>query len=384
MGERIIKKQKMLIFHPVLATYRIDQFNLLDELFDLEVVFFFDQMTNFKMNQNFINKQCRFKFSYLLRGPKFKGRIFRFGIYRKINQFKPDIIIGYEYSLTMQYLILLKSLGLINQKLGSMIDDSLDICYSVQNKIRKVARDNTIKYFDFVVVLSNEVSEFHCKKFGLTNEKIIISPILQLPERLRRNTFEIENTAKTYIQNYDLAGKKILLFVGRFVPEKALTRFIQTISNHLYSSDDYKLVLVGDGEELDNLKRTVDQERLKDKILFPGKFESDELYAWYAAASGFVLPSISEAFGAVVNEALIFGLTVMCSQFAGASTLINNNNGIIFNPLNENETLERLKCFVSNIKPRDKISIADHPPLLNDHRIGFLEEWGKLAHEQNL
>ena len=60
------KKQKMLIFHPVLATYRIDQFNFLNEMYDLEVVFLFDQMWNFNIDQNKITDQCKFKTSYLL------------------------------------------------------------------------------------------------------------------------------------------------------------------------------------------------------------------------------------------------------------------------------------------------------------------------------
>src|SRR5690554_1543041 len=96
-----IGKKKLLIFHPVLATYRIDQFNILNEIFDLEVVLLFDQMWNFNIDQNKISEQCHFKYSYLLSGPRYKGRLFRFGMYKKIRQVDPDIILGYEYSLLL-------------------------------------------------------------------------------------------------------------------------------------------------------------------------------------------------------------------------------------------------------------------------------------------
>jgi len=52
--------------------------------------------------------------------------------------------------------------------------------------------------------------------------------------------------------------------------------------------------------------------------------EAQQLHAWYLCSSGFVLPSIYEPFGAVVDEALIFGLKVLCSKYAGSSYLINN------------------------------------------------------------
>ena len=372
------KKMKMLIFHPVLATYRIDQFNFLNEIYDLEVVFLFDQMWNFKMDQNKISEQCKFKCSYLLSGPQYKNRLFRFGMYKKIKQIKPDIILGYEYSFTTQYLLLLKKLGIIKQRVGSFIDDSLDICLNVQSKARKYARNNSVNRLDFLVVMSGEVADFYCVNFNLEQENVIISPILQFPERLRRNPEIIEDIAKDYMIDYNLKGKKVLLFVGRFIPEKALDLFIKTASNFFREKDDCLFIIVGEGSESENLKSIVIDEKLVDKVLFPGKFQFEKLYAWYLTSSGFVLPSLSETFGAVVNEALIFGLTVLCSKYAGASSLINTYNGHIFNPLDKSETLYKLELFYNQINPVDEVSLANKRSLIDDHRNNLIKEWGKL------
>lgn len=372
------KKMKMLIFHPVLATYRIDQFNFLNEIYDLEVVFLFDQMWNFRMDQNKISEQCKFKCSYLLSGPQYKNRLFRFGMYKKIKQIKPDIILGYEYSFTTQYLLLLKKLGIIKQRVGSFIDDSLDICLNVQSKARKYARNNSVNRLDFLVVMSGEVADFYCVNFNLEQENVIISPILQFPERLRRNPEVIENIAKDYIIEYNLKGKKVLLFVGRFIPEKALDLFIKTASHFFREKDDCLFIIVGEGSESENLKSIVTDEKLIDKVIFPGKFQFEKLYAWYLTSSGFVLPSLSETFGAVVNEALIFGLTVLCSKYAGASSLINTYNGHIFNPLDKSETLYKLELFYNQINPVDEVSLANKRSLIDDHRNNLIKEWGKL------
>lgn len=378
---RHTEKKKMLIFHPVLATYRIDQFNILNDLYELEVVFLFDQMWNFKLDENKISQQCKFKSSYLLIGPRHKGRLFRFGVYKKIRQVKPDIIIGYEYSFTTQYLILLKKLGLIKQKVGSFIDDSLEICLNVQSKVRKIARDHSVNNLDFLVVMSNEVANFHCINFNLKHDKVIISPILQLSERLRSNSELLESIASYYIDNFNLKGKKVLLFVGRFIPEKALDLFIKTVSDFLKYRDDCIFLLVGEGKELEKLKSIVVEEKLDKKVVFPGKYQFDELYAWYVLSSGFVLPSLSETFGAVVNEALIFGLNVLCSQYAGASSLINSHNGMIFNPLDREDTLNKLKLFYNHIEPVGEVSMTKKPSLINDHKDTLIKEWRKLAYE---
>ncbi len=376
-------KQKMLIFHPVLAPYRIDQFNSLNELYDLEVVFLREQVSNFSYDQQNLKKECQFKISYLLNGPKYKERFFRFGIYRKIKQVKPDLILGYEYSFTTQYLILLKSAGLIKQKLGTLIDDSLEMCFNVQSKARRTARDFSIRYFDFLVVLSEKVASFYRDTFVLEENQVIVSPILQLPERLRKNKDKIESLANANILTYYLKGKRVLLFVGRFIPEKGLARFIENIAPMLTNRDDVILILVGEGIERTKLATLVSENNLEEKILFPGKFESDVLYAWYASSSGFVLPSLFEPFGAVVNEALIFGLKVLCSQYAGASSLIHPDNGSVFNPSDKMDAVVKFQQFVNKLEPVVDVSLKDRAPLIEDYRPGFIKEWGKLSQDKN-
>lgn len=375
-----IRKQRMMIFHPALAPYRIDQFNLLNELFDLEVVFLFDNLRNFSFDQQKLQEACHFKISYLLRGPRYKGRLFRFGMLRMIKQAQPDIVFSYEYSFTTQYLIFLKRTGLINQKIGSFVDDSLHICNNVQSYARKWARSYSIKHLDFLVVLSDEVARFHNTHFLLDEKEVIVSPILQLPERLRKNRTKIEALATGYMGEYQLVGKKVALFVGRFVPEKALTLFLNRIAGILSERDDYRFVLVGEGREKEQISAIVKVHQLEEKVILPGKFQAEELYGWYACASGFILPSLFEPFGAVVNEALIFGLPVLCSQYAGASTLIQQGNGYLFNPSDDSDTVHKFSSFMENIQVMERVDLSNTPPLIENHRSHFNKEWRKVSY----
>ena len=141
------------------------------------------------------------------------------------------------------------------------------------------------------------------------------------------------------------------------------------------------LVLVGDGKERKKIELLVKKEKLEEKVILPGRYEGPELSAWYLCASGFVLPSLSETFGAVVNEALIFGLTVLCSKYAGASCLIESGNGLIFDPLDEKKMIEDLNCFLRSIYVLEKIDVKSRPSLMSDFKNDFNKEWRKLEND---
>ena len=373
-----MNKKKMLLFHPALAPYRVDQFNMLSELFDLEVVFLFDNLWTYKYDQDFLLSQCSFKVSYLLKGIRSKGRVFRFGIYQKIKQSQPDIILSYEYSFTTQYILLLRQVGLIKQPIGSMIDDSIDICFNIQSKMRFRARKRGVSLLDFIVVMSYEVSQYYSNEFNLDESKIIVSPILQIPEKLRMDASNLELFANKYVEQYNLRNKKVLLFVGRLITEKALSLFISNVHSVLLEEKDSIFVIVGEGDEQPQLEELVKELRMEDKIIFVGRFDAPELYGWYLSASGFVLPSLSETFGAVVNEALIFGVPVLCSVYAGASSLINSDNGSIFDPKDKKKTIEGLRLFLDKIKKIENIDLSSKPSLMEDFKDNFKREWCKL------
>jgi len=367
------------MFHPALAPYRIDEFNALNSLYELKIVFLSENLWNQKFNQSKLLPQLTFQYSYLLKGIGYKERIFRFGILRTIREFKPDIIMGYEFSIVTQYLILLKRLGLISQKIGSITDDSLDICSHIKSTLRSTARNVALKHLDFLVVMSQEVSAYYQKEYHLNKNQLIIAPIIQNPDRLRKNSKILEKTASEYLQRFQLAEKKILLFVGRLVREKGLTVFLDTIHTILPENNQIVIVFVGEGEELQTLQSMAKSMQLSDRVIFPGRYEGDELYAWYLCASGFVLPSTYEPFGAVVNEALIFGLKVLCSQYAGASSLIRADNGLIYNPLNKEESIEKIKLFINSIETVRDVSLSKKPSLITNHQKEFIEEWEKTG-----
>lgn len=94
-----------------------------------------------------------------------------------------------------------------------------------------------------------------------------------------------------------------------------------------------RFIIAGEGEELDHLKEL--SAALHCNTLFVGRKDGDELCAYYDIADVLVLPSVTEAFGAVVNEALVAGCRVVVSERCGSASIVFEDNGKVINPNDE-------------------------------------------------
>ncbi len=92
------------------------------------------------------------------------------------------------------------------------------------------------------------------------------------------------------------------------------------------------LVYAGDGPERRNLESKATELGLADRVRFLGFVNQSQLPASYSAADLFVLPSLFEPFGLVVNEAMLCGLPVAVSDRVGAKfdLVLPDENGYVF------------------------------------------------------
>ncbi len=124
------------------------------------------------------------------------------------------------------------------------------------------------------------------------------------------------------------------LYVGRFSAEKNLLRLIKAF--HLYQQqnrNNWSLVMVGNGSQHPELKDTVTRLGIKN-VVWTGFKQISELPAYYGLASALILPSISEPWGLVVNEAMACSLPILISDRCGCllDLVFPGINGYVFNP----------------------------------------------------
>lgn len=128
--------------------------------------------------------------------------------------------------------------------------------------------------------------------------------------------------------------EKFFLFVGRFAPEKNLPRLVESYAAYrqVAGPDAWDLVLVGGGPQEPLVRRMVEG---VPGVVFAGAHRADGLGLYYGLASCLILPSVSETWGLVVNEAMAAGLPVIVSHRCGcvAELVRPGVNGYVVDPL---------------------------------------------------
>lgn len=120
-----------------------------------------------------------------------------------------------------------------------------------------------------------------------------------------------------------------LVYVGQFVRRKGVDVLLQALS--ALPSRDWRLTLIGDGPERPSLERMTNSLELGERIRFLGSLPNDSLRDRLQAFDLLVLPSRFDGWGAVVNEALMCGVPVVCSDRCGAADLLGQSwRGAVF------------------------------------------------------
>lgn len=331
-------KQKALVFYTYLPPWRIDVFNEMGKYYDLTIVFLNANSEGFTYNREVLTRQLEVNYLFWDKGFKIGSRAFRFGILGLLKKYQPTVVFSHEYSPTSILLALFLRLKLYQFKYIITTSDNLSIAEGVSG-MKKKARNLVLSNADGIIVYSQAVRKWYEKHFkGL---RVEVCPNIQNAETLLKNKKLFPEIMTDYLERYQLKSGKIILFIGRLVEVKGLDLLVKAFAQS--NREDYKLVIVGEGKEKRSLIDLASKLQVDDAVCFPGYFEGASLYAWYAIANFFILPSRYEPFGAVVNEALVLGCPVVASQYIGALDFIEeNSNGLIFDPLNEEEFIDTL------------------------------------------
>lgn len=122
-----------------------------------------------------------------------------------------------------------------------------------------------------------------------------------------------------------LAGKRVLLSVGRLEKEKGCQHNIRALAMLKEKHPDLVYLLAGEGAyrgELAALSRSLG---LADRVIFAGHQPRENIGAFYAKSHVFSLPSRDEAFGIVYLEAMAAGLPVIATRGEGIAALVEES-----------------------------------------------------------
>lgn len=344
------KKTKILIIHPALAPYRIDFFNYIYEVYDVHIIFLCENLYSLNFDQSILKSQLNGSFEFLTKGITLKSTfIYRKGIINVIKRFQPNLVVTHEYALISLQIAIYKLFDKNYKQFIWTADNRIMLKKSSYlNYLRKKL---FLSLVDGISVYTFEVKDIMMEKFKLKSNFFGVFPNVQ--NEIYRNKEISENSIEKLpplIKN--LLNQNVILSVGRLAEVKNIPYLIQAFKLAEKKGLTAKLVIVGDGVLKEELLSSVGE---NDNIFMTGKIEGHGLNLFYKVADLFVLPSLYEPFGAVVNESLIFGTPVFCSIKAGAANLIESGvNGELIDPEGAAEKLAEM--FLSFFRNKSSIN----------------------------
>lgn len=169
-------------------------------------------------------------------------------------------------------------------------------------------------------------------------------------------------------QQYSLpSSRRRILFCGRLIPLKRLDLLLDAFAAIAERRPEWDLVILGDGPLRAELAARVPPQ-FRSRVIWAGHTsDRTTVAAVQLACNVLVLPSDSEAWGMVINEALAAGLAVVCSSVPGvAHDLVRDGvNGRIF-PRGDVAALEQ--CLLEITDEKRLLSMQAQAPVV-------LREW---------
>lgn len=218
---------------------------------------------------------------------------------------------------------------------------------------------------NYLVLVSKELKDFYKNYLG---DKAIYIPncLDNIPKR----------SSKLDSKNF--------IAVGRLSKEKGFDDLLRLFKKLTFKYPDWKLNIVGDGLERNNLLELAKELKLGDKVVFHGYQNKEYINKLLLESSVYLMTSHTESFGLVLIEAMSYGVPcVAYSSAQGANEIIDDGvNGYLINDRNEEEMIKKISCIVSDDKLRRKLGKKAKEKSREYSGNAVLEKWNKVIRKR--
>ncbi len=200
--------------------------------------------------------------------------------------------------------------------------------------LRKKTGQIIVKKASAILPISKNLAEA-MQKHGLHNPNYQIVPNV------------VEDFFFRDIQKKEKKHRTVFLHVSTFEDRsKNISGILQSIKRLSERNTDFEFWFIGEGMDFETLKEYALNLKIPiERTRFFGLKQDEELVDLFYLADYLVVFSNFENIPVVINEAQACGLAVIATDVGGISELINDENGILIEPGNENQlenTLEQL------------------------------------------
>ncbi len=224
---------------------------------------------------------------------------------------------------------------------------------------------------------------FHHLTILLTHKTIMVSEktkkdIDYLPF-IKNKLIKIYNGIDTHLDFYDkekskeilkekninFNNKKILLSIGELHKNKGYDIFIPHLKG---IKKDFLYIIIGNGEERENLDKIIKENNLTEKVYLLGRIE--EAYKYIKMSDIFILPSRTEAFPYVLLESGLASSIILASRVGGIPEIIlENETGLLFDLYDRENVISKIEQLLSDENIRYRLSNNIHRKVVEEFSI---------------
>ena len=183
----------------------------------------------------------------------------------------------------------------------------------------------------------------------------------------------------TYIpENKATLKNKNIIAVYRLDAGKRINEIIDLFEE--LNDKDATLTIIGDGKEMDSLKRQVSSIKNGKNIKFTGFLNRKQIEEYMLDSSLFLMMSISEGLPMVLLEAMSYGIPCVAYELpSGIRDIISNNkNGYIIKNRDKNKYLNKCKKILNDYNLRKRMSLNAIETANKFSKDEVLKKWLKI------
>ncbi len=202
-----------------------------------------------------------------------------------------------------------------------------DICKKLLKYLVVFFEDKTVTE---LIVPSNKIYNLFKDKYKFTKNIHIIQTGIETSKFYKENFNQKDINSlkkKLGIKKKDF----VVMTVSRLAKEKRVDRIINNHKELVKKYSNMKLLIVGDGPDIDKLKDEAKSLGVSDSVIFTGKVPLNDIPIYYQLGNVFVTASKSETQGLTVVEAISSSLPVVAvKDDSFVNSVIEDFNGFVF------------------------------------------------------
>lgn len=239
----------------------------------------------------------------------------------------------------------------------------------LHNKAHSVEKFK-LQQADKVFCVSSALADFLISKYGCHKDKIIVQPNCINPDKIKID----DSIVRVLRSNWKSENEKVIGFVGSMFPYHGVDLLITAFDGIHKRFPDTKLVIVGDGVVLNELKLQSKKLGLMDSVVFTGKIGHSEVFN-YIQAMDICIMARSNWYGSPVK---LFEYGLMQKPIIAPDTepvkdvIINNIDGLIIQD-NEISLIVAIEQLLIDTKLAESIAIQFHDKVIAKYT------WDKAA-----